>query len=46
MGSAARFNFPSGVAVDNAGTVYVADTYNHTIRNSASPNRFYRSHLP
>ena len=33
MGSAARFNSPRGVAVDNAGTVYVADTNNHTIRS-------------
>jgi sugar lactone lactonase YvrE len=31
-GSAARFNYPWGVAVDGAGNVYVADTYNHTIR--------------
>jgi hypothetical protein len=31
-GSAARFNFPYGVAVDHAGNVYVADTNNHTIR--------------
>ena len=31
-GSAARFNSPRGVAVDSAGTVYVADTNNHTIR--------------
>src|SRR5437867_67532 len=31
-GSAARFNLPFGVAVDGSGSVYVADTYNHTIR--------------
>ena len=31
-GSAARFNFPFGVATDVAGNVYVADQSNHTIR--------------
>jgi hypothetical protein len=31
-GSAARFNLPNAAAVDSAGNVYVADTYNHTIR--------------
>ena len=31
-GSAARFNTPTGVAVDTSGNVFVADTYNHTIR--------------
>ena len=31
-GSAARFNSPSGVAVDGAGNVYVADTLNNTLR--------------
>ena len=31
-GSAALFNYPSGVAVDGAGNVYVADTGNSTIR--------------
>ena len=30
--SVARFKLPYGVAVDTAGNVYVADTYNHTIR--------------
>ena len=32
IGSAARFNFPFGLAVDNSGNVYVADSDNHTIR--------------
>ena len=32
LGSAARFNRPGGVAVDGAGNVYVADSYNRTIR--------------
>jgi hypothetical protein len=31
-GAAARFNLPSGVAVDGAGNIYVADRVNHTIR--------------
>ena len=31
-GSAARFNYPMGVAVDTSGTVYVADSWNGTIR--------------
>jgi sugar lactone lactonase YvrE len=31
-GSAARFNNPTGVAVDGSGNVYVADNYNGTIR--------------
>ena len=31
-GPTARFKYPSGVAVDGAGTVYVADMGNHTIR--------------
>jgi len=28
----AKFNFPSGIAVSAEGTVYVADTYNHRLR--------------
>ncbi len=32
VGSEARFNLPRGVAVDRMGTVFVADTGNHTIR--------------
>ncbi|PWU19678.1 MAG: hypothetical protein C5B50_06100 [Verrucomicrobia bacterium] len=31
-GSNARFNHPYGVAVDAAGSLYVADTYNSTVR--------------
>jgi sugar lactone lactonase YvrE len=31
-GPAARFNHPSGLAIDSNGTLYVADTDNHTIR--------------
>lgn len=31
-GTAARFNEARGVATDDSGNVYVADTYNHTIR--------------
>ena len=35
-GSAARFSGPSGVAVDCAGNVYVADKWNNTIRKVTS----------
>lgn len=31
-GAAARFRYPHGVAPDGAGNLYVADSYNHTIR--------------
>ena len=30
--SAARFNSPWGIALDSAGALFVADSYNHTIR--------------
>src|SRR5262249_24729156 len=30
--SAARFNAPSGIALDSAGNLYVSDFFNHTIR--------------
>lgn len=32
VGSTARFRAPSDLTVDNAGNIYVADTYNHAIR--------------
>jgi hypothetical protein len=35
-GTAARFYYPAGVAVDGAGNVYVADTSNHIIRKGAA----------
>ena len=31
-GSVARFNYPTGLAVDASGTLFVADLYAHTIR--------------
>ena len=36
FGGIARFNLPYGVAVDNAGNVYVADTWNNLIRKIIS----------
>ena len=36
VGSAARFSSPGGIAVDNEGNVYVADTGTHTIRKVQS----------
>ncbi|MFZ9681825.1 MAG: matrixin family metalloprotease [Cephaloticoccus sp.] len=35
-GGSARFNYPSGIAVDAAGNVYVADTTNNLIRKVTS----------
>jgi hypothetical protein len=32
LGSAAKFNFPQGLALDSSNNVYVADTANNTIR--------------
>ncbi len=32
FGSEARFNYPYGVAVDAAGSIWVADTFSHTLR--------------
>ena len=32
MGSMARFNLAAGLVADTAGNLYIADTYNHTIR--------------
>jgi len=36
LGTAARFYYPHGLSVNTAGIVFVADTYNHTIRSSVA----------
>jgi len=35
-GTAARFNWPAGMVIDSSGTLYVADTANHSIRKVTS----------
>lgn len=35
VGTAARFTYPFGLAIDNFGTIYVSDTFNHMIRRVA-----------
>lgn len=35
-GTAARFSFPRGIAVDGAGNLYVTDSRNHTLRRITS----------
>ena len=39
---AGQFYYPSGIAVDGSGTVYVADTYNHRIQAFTSEGTFLR----
>lgn len=38
-GPSARFNHASGIAVDASGTLFVADTFNHTVRRLAATTR-------
>jgi len=41
----ARFVYPQGVAVDNAGNLYVADFYFNTIRKGYAPPMFWNSEI-
>ena len=36
VGTVARFTYPYSLAIDNFGTIYVSDTFNHMIRRVAS----------
>jgi mucin-19 len=36
-GTAARFDHPTGLAVDAKGNLYIADTRNHTLRKATTP---------
>ena len=35
-----EFNYPSGIATDESGFVYVTDTYNHRIQKFTSDGQF------
>ena len=39
QGAAARLHYPRSVAIDGAGHVYVADTYNHAVRRISPDGR-------
>lgn len=41
--AAATLNFPSAVAVDSRGTLYIADTFNHRIRIVEAPTGIIRT---
>jgi hypothetical protein len=45
IGSLARFNHPAYVALDSAGSLYVADDYNDTIRKGVPNNSLNRDQL-